>query len=97
MKATDFLFFAVVVAFMFYHLVPAGIVTEARPAYDEANFRGPRKADRLFGERKHNGALSFFVRKTISEVSADEAQRSKFRATPRRKETLGTARGMIFR
>ena len=70
-----------------------GIVTEARPADDEAKFSGSPKSPKGFlGRRKHNEAVSFSVRKTISGVRADEAQRSKSLGAPSRQAILGTAR-----
>ena len=36
------------------------------------------KSEGFLGKRKHNEVVSFFVRKTINGVCADEAQRSKF-------------------
>ena len=56
------------------HVKFFGIVAEARPVDDEANNTGtPKSPIGFLGKRKHNIAMSFSARKTISGVCADEA------------------------
>ena len=48
------------------------------PVGDKGTFGVPKKVKAFLGKRKHNETMSFSERKTISEVCADAAQRSKF-------------------
>ena len=69
------------------YVCTAGIIVEVPPVADAAkNYGVPEKLTGFLGKRKHNGEVSFFARKTMSEVCADEAQRSKFIGASSRNE-----------
>ena len=79
-------FFTVEMTFKFYPLKPRGLILcperqSMQSALKSVEKTGPPKSPIGFlGRRKHNGAVSFSARKTISGVCADDAVAENFSA-----------------